>query len=76
VTDSMVSKKVDELNTGLYGPRFCRNCNKIVEVKTYKLAGTDYVKCEGYKVTAGFVGSHVCTECRSPIDGTPHAQTE
>jgi hypothetical protein len=63
-----VEKAADELSSGLYGPRYCTHCKKIVQVRTYKLQGTDWVKTEGYTVKAGFIGSHVCDECLRPIE--------
>lgn len=63
-----IDKAAVALQLGLYGPRFCKHCNAVQPVMTYKLEGSDFSEANGTKITMGFTGAHVCSVCYRTIE--------
>ena len=67
---SEAEKIVQTLIEKLYGKKHCDHCNKLVDVKTYEQAGSQFSKLadDGVTVTMGFVGAQVCSECFRTVE--------
>lgn len=58
----------EKLNDALYGPKFCKHCNQVQPVRTFKLQGSDYSEVKGTTLTVGFEGAQACDVCLRPIE--------
>lgn len=70
MTQDNIDIAVKELMHKIYGPKFCKHCDKERPVIVYELEGTRDHKMEGTVFTVSFDGSKVCSVCMKPIDDT------
>lgn len=52
----------------IYGPKFCKHCEKVQPIRVYELAGTRKSSFDGSCLTLSFDGSRECAVCHTRIE--------
>lgn len=66
--ESSIDAAAKELQDKIYGPKFCKHCNKVRPIIVYERKNTRKSVIAGTTLIVSFLGAKVCSVCMKTIN--------